>query len=221
MSQSLILITKAPTAGDVKTRLCPPLSHEEAAALHHCFFLDTVEKIMRLGMTNPVISYTPDSEQAYFEALVPGALLLPQRGDELGARMADCFEQRFIRGDTGVILTGSDLPTLPQRVFWEAVKRLASPQIDMVIGPSEDGGYYLVGLCSVQRYLFEDMTWSTPQVFGETVQRAKKLGLRLAYLPTWFDVDTPDDLDRLHALWTRKPDAIPTHTRQFLSDFHR
>lgn len=218
MNQAVVLMTKAPRAGDVKTRLCPPLDFDAAAALHRCFFLDTLEKIVSLETANPVISYTPASERAYFAALAPGALLLPQRGADLGARMADCFDRLFALGYPGVVLIGSDLPTLPQRVLREALARLATPQVDMVLGPSEDGGYYLIGLRRLYRTLFEAMLWSTPQVFGETVQRAQQLGLRLAYLPTWYDVDTPDDLARLRAVWTREPGAIPGHTRRFLCD---
>lgn len=217
MNQAFVLMSKAPRAGDVKTRLCPPLDLVEAASLYRCFFLDTLEKIMRTRTAKPVISYTPASEQAFFESLASGVLLLPQRGADLGARMADCFQNLFAHGYTGVLLTGSDLPTLPQRVFFEAVTRLASAQVDVVLGPSEDGGYYLIGLRTLQRALFEGMTWSTPQVLEETVKRANMLGLRVAYLPTWFDVDTPDDLERLRVIWTREPGMIPAHTREFFA----
>src|SRR5687767_11640508 len=153
MNQALVLMTKAPRGGDVKTRLCPPLGFDEAAALHRCFFLDTLEKMISIETATPFISYTPALERAYFEALAPGAVLLPQRGSDLGARMADCFDQLFALGYTGVLLTGSDLPTLPPSVFRQALALLASPQIDMVLGPSEDGGYYLIGLRTLYRAL--------------------------------------------------------------------
>jgi hypothetical protein len=217
MNQALVVMTKAPRAGAVKTRLCPPLDLEEAAALHHCFLLDTIEKIIAIKAVSPVISYAPASERTYFEALAPNVILLPQRGIELGARMADCFDQLFALGYPGVLLTGSDLPTLPQSVLQEALARLASPQVDMVLGPSEDGGYYLIGLRTLYRALFEAIPWSTPQVFDETVKRAEQLGLRVAHLPIWFDIDTPQDLARLQTVLRHGAGPMPWHTRQFLA----
>ncbi len=216
MSRAFTIMAKAPRAGEVKTRLCPPLSAEEAAELSRCFLVDTLAKVSLLGVATPVLSYTPDEARDFFQALAPGFLLLPQRGVDLGARMAHCFAQLFHRGYTDVLLMGSDLPTLPQGVLWQALDLMAQPQTDVVLGPSEDGGYYLIGLRTLHRELFEAMTWSTPRVLAETVERAETKGLQIAYLPTWFDVDTPDDLERLHAALRQNRDSVPEQTQRFL-----
>ncbi len=219
MAQAIAIMAKTPRAGDVKTRLCPPLTPAEAAALYRCFLLDTIAKVTTLeARCRPVISYTPVTDRTYFAALAPRCMLLPQRGADLGARMADCFAQLFALGYADVLLTGSDLPTLPRTVLQHALALIATPQIDMVLGPSEDGGYYLIGLRVLYRELFEHMTWSTPQVFAETMQRAERLGLRVAHLPTWYDVDIPADLARLRQTLQQEDPDRPRHTQQFLSD---
>ena len=208
-------MAKAPRAGEVKTRLCPPLTPEEAAELYRCFLHDTLDKVRACSAAIPVLSYAPPSARDIFTALAPGFTLIPQHGDDLGARMADCFAQLFAQGYQAVALTGSDLPTLPPDVFQQALHLLTTAHIDVVLGPSEDGGYYLIGLRSLHRTLFENMTWSTPQVLVETVKRAEAQQLRIAYLSTWYDVDTPEDLARLCAAIDTEHDSVPSQTRQF------
>lgn len=215
MSSAVVIMAKAPRPGTVKTRLCPPLSPMEAAELYHCFLLDTIAKLRTCRQTSLCIAYTPRTAKSVFTALAPGVPLLPQRGPDLGGRMADCFAQLFARGYTDVLLTGSDLPTLPRQVVQQALDLMATPQIDVVLGPSEDGGYYLIGLHTLHRELFEAMTWSTSQVLAETVRRAEAQGLHIAYLPPWFDVDTPADLVRLQAALTQDNGELCAHTRRF------
>src|SRR5439155_15870223 len=91
----------------------------------------------------------------------------------------------------------SDTPSLPLGFLRQALDLVVTPEIDVVLGPTEDGGYYLIGLRTVHRDLFEAMAWSTSQVLPETLRRAAAKGLRVACLPTWYDIDTPDDLARL------------------------
>jgi rSAM/selenodomain-associated transferase 1 len=216
MRVALAVMAKAPRAGEVKTRLCPPLTPAEAAELYRCFLHDTLDKVRACDAAIPVLSYAPCSARDLFTTLAPGFTLIPQRGDDLGARMADCFAQLFAQGYQAVALTGSDLPTLPPEVFQQALHLLTTPHIDVVLGPSEDGGYYLIGLRSLHRALFENMTWSTSQVLAETVKRAEMQQLRIAYLPIWYDVDTPDDLARLSTAIDAEHDRVPPQTRQFL-----
>lgn len=217
MRQAIAMMAKAPRAGAVKTRLCPPLSLRDAAALYRCFLLDSMTKIRQIEAATPVLSYAPATAQPVFETLAPGWTLLPQQGRDLGARMADCFAQLFARDYTGVLLTGSDLPTLPAEVFQQALEFLKTPAADVVLGPSEDGGYYLIGLRTLYPALFDDMIWSTPQVFTDTVQRAERLGLRIALLPRWYDIDTPADLTRLRDTVTQDPTGSLRHTRHFFA----
>jgi glycosyltransferase A (GT-A) superfamily protein (DUF2064 family) len=116
-----------------------------------------------------------------------------------------------------VLLTGSDLPTLPAEVFHQALALLHTPEIDVVLGPSEDGGYYLIGLRTLYPAVFDDMIWSTPQVFADTVRRAERLGLRVALLPRWYDIDTPADLIHLRDTVTQGPTGRLRHTQHFFA----
>lgn len=215
MPSAVVIMAKTPRPGAVKTRLCPPLSPEEAAELYRCFLLDTIAKLCTCRQASLFIAYTPRTDRGVFAALAPGLPLLPQRGRDLGARMADCFAQLFAKGYTKVLLTGSDLPTLPLRMIQQALDLMATPQVDVVLGPSEDGGYYLIGLRTLHRELFAEMTWSTSQVLAETVRRAEAQGLQMAYLPPWFDVDTPADLVRLQTTLAQGSSDLHPHTQRF------
>ena len=219
MRQAVVMMAKAPQAGEVKTRLRPPLTAAATAALYRAFLLDTVTKISSLSGAQAVVSYAPADCEAFFADLAPHWRRLPQRGADLGARMHHCFQQLLARDYDHVLLTGSDLPTLPRRVLSLAIQLAASPRIDVIIGPSEDGGYYLIGLRTPRPALFEDMVWSTPDVLAETVRRAERLGLRLAYLPTWRDIDTPDDLARLQAALQQPHTRALRHTRAFFASY--
>ena len=123
--------------------------------------------------------------------LAPDFRLLPQVGGDLSARLTCLFQQLLDKGHDGVIATDSDSPTLPTEHLQAAIDRLTAHNVDVVLGPSDDGGYYLIGLRRLHPALFEAMPWSTPQVYDETLRRAAKLGLRVASLPGWYDVDTP------------------------------
>jgi len=215
MHQAVVMMAKAPQAGNVKTRLCPPLSLEEAAALYRGFILDTIAKMNCLQTVQPVLSYTPANSDAFFADMAPHWTHLPQEGTDLGARMHSCFRHLLAHGYDHVLLTGSDLPTLPLHIFRLALHLAATPKIDVILGPSDDGGYYLIGLRAPCPALFEDMVWSTSTVLAETVRRATCLGLRIAYLPTWYDIDTPGDLSRLRAALTQPYTYALHHTRAY------
>lgn len=210
------IMAKAPRAGEVKTRLCPPLSLAEAAALYRRFLLDKIEQVRALRTASPAIAYTPTEGRAFFEEAAPGFLLVSQRGADLGDRLANCLSEFLDRGHSGALAIDSDTPTLPLRFLQEALDLMATPAIDVVLGPTEDGGYYLIGLRTVHRELFEAMPWSTSQVLQETIQRAHAKGLRVACLPPWYDIDTPDDLARLLAALAASNGEVPRHTRGFL-----
>lgn len=210
------IMAKAPRAGEVKTRLCPPLTGEEAAELYRSFLLDKIEQVRSLEGTSRAIAYTPEDSRAFFEEVAPDFVLMPQRGRDLGRRLAAVFAQLFDEGYAAAVLIDSDTPTLPREFLARALDLVAAPSSDVVLGPSEDGGYYLIGLRAARPQLFEDMAWSTPRVLPETTRRAQALGLRVAWLPPWFDVDTKEDLERLRASVATLDGAEPRHTRRFL-----
>lgn len=210
------IMAKAPRAGDVKTRLCPPLTVAEAAMLYRAFLLDKIEQVRSLETASHAIAYTPDDGRRTFEGLAPDFILIPQRGGDLGRRLAASFAHFFAEGYEGALLIDSDTPTLPTEFLLQALGVIAKPDTDLVLGPSEDGGYYLVGLRAARPELFEGVPWSTSRVLPETTRRARDLGLGVTWLPPWFDVDTGADLDRLRTSLAATAGALARHTRRFL-----
>ena len=197
---ALAVMTKAPRAGQVKTRLVPPLSPEEAAQLNVCFLRDTGAAIAKAGGTTArgVGVYTPiGAEAAYSDILPTDFELLPQRGDGFGERLAFATEDLFQCGFGSVCLIDSDSPTVSADVYAEAVEALSKPGDRVVLGPSDDGGYYLIGLKQNHRQLFERIDWSTERVLEQTKQRARELSLEVGLLPAGYDVDDAATLRRL------------------------
>lgn len=194
-------MTKAPRAGQVKTRLTPPLSPDEAAALNSCFLRDMTGAISLIAAKNKARGfavYTPEgAAESYTEIIPPDFHLLPQRGEALGERMIFALEDLFQLGFSSVCLIGSDSPTIPPRVFSEATTILARPENNVVLGPTEDGGYYLIGSNRMQSALFQDIAWSTERVLEKTCERARQLELKVHLLPPWYDVDDDKSLRRL------------------------
>lgn len=213
---AVAIMAKAPIGGQVKTRLCPPLSPDEAAELYRCFLLDKIEQVQALERARSVIAYAPEHAGELFEALAPHLSLLPQRGPDLGDRLIGVLDGLLTSGHRGAMAIDSDTPTLPVSLLQQAVDRLSDSGVDVVVGPTEDGGYYLIGVRAPQPELFVDMPWSTADVLPETLRRAARRKLRLVQLPPWYDVDTPDDLGRLRADLVRAEPRVAAHTRRFL-----
>ena len=196
---ALVIFAKAPIPGQVKTRLCPPLTPDEAATLHGTFVLDALErsrgavKQFRVSVDR-FVACSPSTDHAFFKVLEArhGVHLLPQIGDDLGARMSHAFQHAFTLGYRYALLTGTDLPLLPGSSYADAIKLLADH--DVVLGPALDGGYYLIGLKRLVPDLFADIPWSTNTVLSLTVKKAEALGLRTGLLPVCRDVDRLEDL---------------------------
>ncbi len=192
---ALAMMIKAPRPGASKTRLSPPLTPEEAAALSGCFLRDTTANIAAATRTTAapaagVAVYTPTGMERAFDGLLPeGFCMVAQRDGGFGERLFGAVEDLFAVGYGSVCLIDSDSPTLPAASLAAAVHALSQPGDRAVLGPSEDGGYYLVGLKRAHRRLFEDITWSTEHVARETLERAAEINLEMLQLPTWYDVD--------------------------------
>jgi rSAM/selenodomain-associated transferase 1 len=211
-------MAKVPAAGEVKTRLCPPLTPAAAATLARCFLLDRVEQLGGLELAEPLVAFAPAEREAELRQLLPPWLtLVPQQGADLGARMDRLLTDLLGAGYPGAIALGTDSPTLPTAYLREGCAALLDQRADVVLGPSEDGGYYLVGLRRPAPALFRDMPWSTPAVLAETVARARRLGLEVWLLPTWFDVDRGADLVRLRAPAAAGEPYGPRRTLAFLA----
>ncbi|HEV8584895.1 MAG TPA: TIGR04282 family arsenosugar biosynthesis glycosyltransferase [Methylomirabilota bacterium] len=213
---AVAIMAKAPRAGEVKTRLCPPLEPGAAAGLYECFLKDKVAQVRTLAGARGVIAFTPEDSRGVFEALAPGFRLIAQRGADLGSRLFNGLDELLRDGHPAAIAIDSDTPTLPTEFLRRAIELLANPATDVVVGPSDDGGYYLIGMRHAHAALFERMPWSTPEVLPETLRRAEAKGLRVACLPPWFDVDTPADLDRLMGALTARESSAASHTADFL-----
>jgi rSAM/selenodomain-associated transferase 1 len=219
---ALAVMAKAPRPGKVKTRLSPPLTPAQASALNICFIRDTTENIQRVTETSHsvgLVAYTPLGEEAAFAGLLPPTFqLLAQRGDGFGERLLYVCEDLFACGFSAVCLIDSDSPTMPQHALVQAVERLSRPGDRMVLGGSDDGGYYLIGIKRLHRRLFENIDWSTERVFAQTLDRAGEIGLAAELLPTWYDVDDAATLERLrHELAAPEVAGYDArHTRAYL-----
>ena len=198
MSNALVVVAKAPVVGQVKTRLCPPLSAAAAAELYRCFLVDLVERACTIPDLRVCLAFTPVESEALFRALLPFPLrYLPQRGNGLGERLANIFADLLGAGFSKIVITGSDIPTLPTAYVQEAFAALSDPRTDAVFGPCSDGGYYLVGARALHAGLFENITWSTSAVLAETLAQARLHQLNVTLLPAWYDVDNGADLYKL------------------------
>jgi rSAM/selenodomain-associated transferase 1 len=221
-------MAKAPRPGVVKTRLSPPLTPKQASGLSRCLLRDTLERIAAVAANNNaagVVAYTPVGDAALFDGLLPaGFELVAQRGDGFGDRLLAAAEDMFAQGFGSVCLIDADSPTVPQAAYEQAVAELAQPGDRIVVGPSADGGYYLIGMKRVHRELFEAIHWSTETVYADTRERARVASIELVELPLWYDVDDGTTLDILKAEllagiapgFAMIPGSPAPHTREFL-----
>jgi len=199
-----VIFAKAPIPGEVKTRLCPPLTPDEAATLHGSFVLDMLERtklaVAKLQLPfHRYLACAPSSALVFFKIMEErqGVRLLDQVGEDLGQRMHRTSVDLFAMGYKQIIIVGTDVPTLPLSVYQEALGML--DHSDLVLGPALDGGYYLIGLTKPAEELFIGVPWSTDQVLTVTQQKTKALGLSVGLATAWRDVDTIADLQALIA----------------------
>jgi uncharacterized protein len=194
----LLIFARRPVPGRVKTRLCPPCSPEQAAAVYDACLRDVIAAAARARAAVEVRYDAEPGAADYFAAEYPLLRRSAQAAGDLGERMADAFDGAFAAGARRVVLIGSDSPTLPDGVHGAAFQHLEDG--DAVLGPTTDGGYYLVGIAAGAwpraSRLFEQVPWSTPDVYTVTLERAAAVGLALRVLPGWYDIDVAGDLRR-------------------------
>lgn len=213
---ALIVFAKMPEPGRVKTRLTDLLTPDEAARLYAAFLEDALAQYADLGVA--VRLYLAPPPPAAAPAWVPdGVTLHEQAGEGLGARMQRAFLETFAAGAERPVIVGTDHPTLPDAFLRLAFETLQTPR-SVVLGPSDDGGYYLLGMNEFYPQLFAGMRYSHADVFAQTLDRAAGLSAEVTVLPPWYDVDTPAALRRLHAdLAASGADAAPA-TRAAVAD---
>jgi len=192
---TLLVVAKQPAPGQTKTRLCPPLTHAQAAELYDCFLRDTLSIMRHVPDVRRVIGYLPEDAQGYFRQLAPDMELSPQRGTSLGERLDHLLTEALLGGSQRAVIMDSDSPTLPAAYLRQAFDDLADA--DVVLGPTRDGGYYLIGVKQPQPHLLREVQMSTPRVLADTLALADANGLNVSLLPTWYDVDTIEELHQL------------------------
>jgi len=207
-------MAKEPALGQVKTRLAGALDERERLLLYRAFLEDRLAQVAALPDVAPWVAFAPASAEPVFAELAgPGVGLIAQRGSDLGGRLEHAAEDLLSRGHAAVLLVDSDTPSLPPEHLLEAARALdparPGPRPDLVLGPAWDGGYYLVGLSRPRPEIFRGIDWSTPRVLGQTVAAAQAAGLSIHFLPSWYDVDTPADLERLTRDLARIPPCRP------------
>ncbi len=202
MTAALAVIAKAPVAGRVKTRLCPPLQPAQAAALAEAALADTLQAVSWTPATRRIVVL--DGEPGAW--LPPGFEVLAQRGDGLAARLAGAV------CDVGepVVVVGMDTPQLTRALLADALQALAAPDADAVLGLTHDGGYWAIGLTTPDARAFDGVTMSTATTGAEQLARLRQLGLRTRRLAMLRDVDTYDDAVAVAASapWTRFAAAL-------------
>ena len=232
MKRTLILFAKAPVPGKVKTRLSPVLTPEQCAELAEALIKDSAALLQRAEAEERRIAYAPvDGEPLLRQQAGPEFDYRPQSEGDLGDRMRHAFEEAFAEGSTAAVIIGSDSPAIPAEWINEALASLADH--DIVLGPTADCGYYLIGLSSsswrqagslsaLSENFFNSIEWSTDKVLPVTLGRISEMHLKLHLLPPWIDLDTPDSLKffraHLKALELVDDSSLPKDALRVLSD---
>jgi rSAM/selenodomain-associated transferase 1 len=214
MKKTIVIMTKVPQAGKVKTRLQPFLTAQQSAEISICFLQDTEQKANAVAQ-NLIIAFSPIEKKSFLiDILQTKPILIEQKGVNLGDKMFHAFEFAFSLDSDAVVMIGTDSPTFPAEFIEQAFIFLETKS-DVVLGETEDGGFYLIGLRILNKRIFENVEWSSPRTFEKTKQNIKNLNLSLREIPVWYDVDTPQDLIKLEKELARNYQIAPK-TFEFL-----
>ncbi|MFP4021353.1 MAG: TIGR04282 family arsenosugar biosynthesis glycosyltransferase [Halanaerobium sp.] len=223
MQAALVLMSRAPVAGKTKTRLGSHLKAEECAELHKAFLKDINNKFLNLkkkySRLDLYLSFTPEDTASLFSGIIDQEFTrIPQRGKNLGKKMYNAAADAYQNSKLPVIITGSDLPLLDIEIFTEALAGLK--ERDLVIGPSKDGGYYLIGMRKPKKMLFDFENWGHSSVLEKTIKEAGRHNLKTHFLPEASDVDNFKELLQLRAeLLNRKVDSnYPQNTQAVIQE---
>lgn len=214
--KAIVVFAKAPLPGSVKTRLAPHISPDEAALLHEAFVFDTVDRLAGQDLADVWLACSPGKDHPFFKSLCNsfGLKAFDQSGGSLGQRMEAGINLLCSKGYEKVIVLGSDSPSLSLEIIDEAFELMDKQKI--VLGPSLDGGYYLLGVCSYPPDIFSGINWGSSSVFSETVERLGRERLKYSLLPYWYDVDTIQELRFLSIQLSTSPREFCRATRKAL-----
>ena len=228
---AIALVCKTPAIGRGKSRLWPLLGQVQTAQLSACFIRDVAETLTALPATLSRQCYAlfspAGTETALRKLLTPDWELIPREADDVGQVLEKSLKALLHAGHEGTIFMNSDSPSLPAVLIEETINALRADDDRVVLGPSLDGGYCLIGLKGFHPELFRNIAWSTPVVFTATCERAAQMGLPVHVLHEWYDVDEAEDLKRLKAEFDGQPpfpDAVMKggpawYTRALLADW--
>jgi uncharacterized protein len=211
MNYAIIIMAKVPEAGKVKTRLQPFLTPAQSAELAECLLQDTINKAKSFR-NKLIIAYSPPEKSNFFERF-DDLNLVVQIGENLGERMFNAFDFTFASDLDSVVMIGTDSPTFPPEFIEKAFEYLQ--QNEAVLGATEDGGFYLIGLRKSDKRIFENVEWSSAKTFEQTKNNLLKIGFDLAELPVWYDIDNSADLLRLHDEFSQSETAQKTAPETF------
>jgi uncharacterized protein len=201
-SCGVAVMAKASAPGRTKTRLVPPLTPEEAASFNTAFLQDVAANLQAAGEQAAIagyMAYGPPGSDAFFRGILPPDIgLIETWKPDFGDCLFFAIERMFERRHGGAVVLNSDSPTLPTSLLVETARVLSRPGDRAVLGPADDGGYYLLGLKQAHRPLFDGIAWSTEHVARQTRERAEAIGLEVHVLPRWYDVDDRAAFHLLH-----------------------
>ncbi len=218
ITAALVIMAKQPRIGYTKTRLCPPFTPQQASEFYEALLLDTFTLASSLTGVRLAVAITPAGSRDYFEQITPpDTLLIPVDGADIGECLVQAMGHLFSIGYNHVIALNSDGPSLPRNYLLQAFNSLNDN--DVVLGPGEDGGYYLIGLRKPCPVIFQQIDWSTSLVHSQTLARAETLSLHVALTPSWYDVDTAQEAVRLASELALLQAEHLTHSRAFFDAY--
>lgn len=212
---ALMTFVKFPEPGKAKTRLAAEIGAALTVELCRLFIAQTFARVETLTEATSFVAFAPEEKAGEFRKLYPGKQhwFAQLRSTDFGARLRDAVQKVLDQGYQRVLTIGCDSPSLPKAYLREAAGALATH--DLVLGPAEDGGYYLIGLKSAPVALFEGIDWSTEKVLQQTLTAAEQLGLRVHLLPEWYDIDDLHALQR-YCLTSDLPGSLAERLKPFL-----
>lgn len=213
MKKALIIFTRLPKPGQTKTRLMPYLSGEECAALHTSMLCDLADLTQKLD-SDVFVFFTPKGDAALLKMIFPEAVLLPQSGSDLGERMDNALTFVLAKAYESCLLIGSDIPFLTVENFKQAYAELR--ENDLVLGPADDGGYYLIGLKEPFKPIFENQRYSEKTVLERALDISQKAGKKFALIQKHRDIDIKEDLEFYCRLLDSKPQLRTTNTGRYI-----
>jgi len=215
METCLIIFAKEPDKAFVKTRLASTVGGRERLKIYKAFLKDTIKLAQKVNADQGIIAYDSKSKRpSYIESIADSFALYEQKGRDLGDRMNNAFEYAESLGFSKTVIIGSDSPNLPATFIKKAFDKLNT--YDFVIGPSKDGGYYLIGTKQPSSKLFEGIKWSSDSVLNNTIKNARRLDKKVYLLHLWYDVDTPQNLEFLKSDLRGKGNSSAVFTREAL-----